>query len=58
MKKVKQYLVSIIYVILGVVLIGLGFIEKLDSFWSGMGCQPSAESCLPPFPVGCASGAP
>ena len=37
MKKVKQYLVSIIYVILGVVLIGLGFIEKLDSFWSGMG---------------------
>lgn len=37
MKKVKTYLVSIIYIILGAVLIGLGFAGKVDEFWNGMG---------------------
>lgn len=37
MKKVKTYLVSIIYIILGGVLIGLGFAGKVDEFWNGMG---------------------
>ena len=33
----KRYVTSIIYLILGFVLIGLGFAEVIDSFWSGMG---------------------
>ena len=33
----KKYLVSIIYVVIGIVLIGLGFAEVLEEFWSGMG---------------------
>ena len=37
MKKVKTYLVSIFYIILGAVLIGLGFAGKVDEFWNGMG---------------------
>ena len=37
MKIVKTYLVSIFYIILGAVLIGLGFAGKVDEFWNGMG---------------------
>ena len=37
MKKIKTYLVSIFYIILGAVLIGLGFAGKVDEFWNGMG---------------------
>lgn len=35
--KVKTYLVSIIYIIIGVALLGLGFAGKVDEFWNGMG---------------------
>ena len=35
--KIKGYLVSIVYIILGVMLIGLGFAGKVDEFWNGMG---------------------
>lgn len=37
MKKDKRYLVSIVYVIIGVVLFGFAFAGKVDEFWSGMG---------------------
>jgi len=35
--KEKKYWISIIYVIIGVILVGLACFEKVDSFWSGMG---------------------
>lgn len=35
--KIKAYLVSISYILIGVVLIGLGFAGKVDEFWNGMG---------------------
>ena len=35
--KIKSYLVSIIYITIGAVLIGLGFAGKVDEFWNGMG---------------------
>lgn len=35
--KAKSYLVSIIYIIVGSILIGLGFAGKVDEFWNGMG---------------------
>ena len=35
--KEKKYWISIIYVIIGIILFGLAFFEKVDSFWSGMG---------------------
>lgn len=35
--KVKTYFVSIIYIIIGVILLGLGFAGKVDKFWNGMG---------------------
>ena len=35
--KIKGYLVSIVYIILGVMLIGLGFAGLVDEFWNGMG---------------------
>lgn len=35
--KVKAYAVSIFYIILGAILIGLSFAGKLDEFWNGMG---------------------
>lgn len=35
--KVKTYLVSIIYIIIGAILLGLGFAGKVDEFWNGMG---------------------
>lgn len=35
--KVKTYFVSIIYIIIGAILLGLGFAGKVDEFWNGMG---------------------
>ena len=35
--KAKAYVVSIFYIILGAILIGLSFAGKLDEFWNGMG---------------------
>ena len=35
--KFKNYLVAIIYVVIGIVLFGLSFAEVVDEFWSGMG---------------------
>ena len=35
--RIKSYLVSIIYLIIGVILIGLGFAGVVDEFWNGMG---------------------
>lgn len=35
--KVKSYLVSIIYILIGGILIGLGFAGIVDEFWNGMG---------------------
>ncbi|MBQ5675898.1 MAG: hypothetical protein IIV45_12630, partial [Lachnospiraceae bacterium] len=37
MKQNKKMMVSIMWVIIGVVLISLGFMGKVDSFWNGMG---------------------
>ena len=33
----KKYILPIIYVLIGAVLIGLGILERIDEFWSGMG---------------------
>ena len=33
----KRMIMSVIWVILGVVLVALGFAGKVDSFWNGMG---------------------
>ncbi len=35
--KERKYWISIIYIIIGVILIGLGCFEIVDEFWSGMG---------------------
>ena len=35
--KAKSYLVSMIYIIVGSIVIGLGFAGKVDEFWNGMG---------------------
>ena len=35
--KVKGYLISIIYILIGVILVGLGFAGAVDEFWNGMG---------------------
>lgn len=35
--KVKTYLVSVIYIIIGAILLGLGFAGKVDEFWNSMG---------------------
>lgn len=35
--KIKGYLVSVVYIILGIGLIGLGFAGMVDEFWNGMG---------------------
>lgn len=35
--KVKTYLVSVIYIIIGAILLGLGLAGKVDEFWNGMG---------------------
>ena len=38
MKKNKRYLVSILYIIIGILLIGCGFTGAVDEFWNGCGC--------------------
>lgn len=35
--RIKSYLVSIVYLIIGAILIGLGFAGVVDEFWNGMG---------------------
>lgn len=35
--RIKSYLVSIVYLIIGVLLIGLSFAGMVDEFWNGMG---------------------
>ena len=35
--KAKAYVVSVVYIMIGLVLIGLGFAGIVDEFWSGMG---------------------
>lgn len=35
--KAKSYFVSALYIILGGILIGLGFVGVVDEFWNGMG---------------------
>ena len=37
MKKDKRMIVSIIWVVLGTVLIAMAFAEKIDVFWNGVG---------------------
>lgn len=37
MKQDRRMIVNIIYIVLGVVLLGLGVTEVVDPFWSGMG---------------------
>ena len=35
--KIKSYLVSMIYIVIGTILLGLGFAGMVDEFWNGMG---------------------
>ena len=35
--KIKSYVVSVLYIVIGVVLVGLGFAGIVDEFWNGMG---------------------
>ena len=35
--KMKSYLVSILYLLIGAILLGLSFAGKVDEFWNGMG---------------------
>lgn len=35
--RIKSYLVSIVYLIIGAILMGLGFAGVVDEFWNGMG---------------------
>lgn len=35
--RAKSYLVSIIYMMIGVILLGLSFAGMVDEFWTGMG---------------------
>lgn len=35
--KERKYWISIIYILIGIVLFGLGCFEVVDEFWSGMG---------------------
>lgn len=37
MKNDKRVIMSIIWVVIGVILVGSGFAGKVDSFWNGMG---------------------
>ena len=36
MKKIKPYVVSVIYIVMGLLLLGATTFMRLDSFWSGM----------------------
>lgn len=46
MKQDKRILMSILWVIIGAVLIGLGFAGKVDSFWNGMGSALAVVGAL------------
>lgn len=35
--KIKKYLVSVLYIVIGAILLALGFAGKVDEFWNGMG---------------------
>ena len=35
--KIKSYFISVLYIILGAILIGLSFAGVVDEFWNGMG---------------------
>lgn len=35
--RIKSYLVSVLYIVLGCVLVGLGSAGMVDEFWNGMG---------------------
>lgn len=35
--KTKSFLISVVYIIVGSLLIGLSFAEVVDEFWNGMG---------------------
>ena len=37
MKDSKRLVINIIWVMIGLVLVGLAFLGKVDSFWNGMG---------------------
>jgi len=37
MKREKRAIISIIWLVLGIVLVSLGFAEKIDEYWSSMG---------------------
>lgn len=37
MKIDRRIIVNVLYIVLGMVLFGLGFADLLDAFWSGMG---------------------
>lgn len=37
MKKDKRFLLAVIYVVIGIALMGFAIAGKLDEFWSGMG---------------------
>ena len=35
--KIKNYIICVLYVVLGLILIALSIFEKVDQFWRGMG---------------------
>lgn len=37
MKKERRVIVSILWILLGLILLGLGFARRIDEFWSSMG---------------------
>ena len=37
MNKIKKYMISIIYIVIGAVVFGFSFVGKIDEFWGGMG---------------------
>ena len=39
MKHIKKNIISIVWIIIGITLIALSLIEKLDAFWSGCGAS-------------------
>ena len=37
MKDSKRLVINIVWVMIGLVLVGLAFLGKVDNFWNGMG---------------------
>lgn len=46
MKRDMRMMMSIVWVVLGAVLIGLSFAGKVDEFWNGMGFALAVVGCL------------